>query len=325
MAEVSVLIPNYNHAHFLKERIDSVLRQTYQDFELIILDDCSTDNSKDIIEGYRSDLHVTTIVYNKVNSGSPFKQWQKGISLANGKYIWIAESDDWCEPTLLEELVNGVKENDGVVISYCGSVVISDRGEILYTSENKRFSEVKDGTAFVESHLLENNQIFNASMAIFNKASFNGISLEFTRYKFCGDWLFWIMLAQKGRVHISGKLLNYFRKHQADVSGRSVQDGTYFLEYSSIVKYLVEHHLINEQLYYSLLFKKYKELKDFEFSDSARKELSATYLKLIGTKNMTKFKSAEKRSHLHDLYIKIWIITPGFIKNTIRKIVPAKK
>ena len=56
---VSVIIPNYNHAPYLKERIDSVLNQTYQDFEVIILDDCSPDNSVEVIEQYRSNPHVS--------------------------------------------------------------------------------------------------------------------------------------------------------------------------------------------------------------------------------------------------------------------------
>ena len=84
--KVSVIVPNYNYAAYLEERIESVLNQSYQDFELIILDDCSTDNSRILIEQYRSDPHVSHIVYNEVNTGSPFKQWAKGIELAKGEY-----------------------------------------------------------------------------------------------------------------------------------------------------------------------------------------------------------------------------------------------
>ena len=71
--KVSVIIPNYNHSTFLTERIDSILNQTYQDFELIILDDCSIDNSVSIIESYRNNEHVTHIVLNEQNTGSTFK------------------------------------------------------------------------------------------------------------------------------------------------------------------------------------------------------------------------------------------------------------
>ena len=91
---VSIIIPNYNHAKFLDERIQSVLNQTYQNFELIILDDKSSDNSVEVINQYKDDPRVSSIIINKDNSGSTFKQWYKGIEIAKGEIIWIAESDD---------------------------------------------------------------------------------------------------------------------------------------------------------------------------------------------------------------------------------------
>ena len=87
---VSVIIPNYNHARFLDERIKSVLGQTYQNIEVIILDDCSTDNSREVIEKYRSNPKVTKIVYNEKNTGKPFQQWNKGMELAAGNIIWLS-------------------------------------------------------------------------------------------------------------------------------------------------------------------------------------------------------------------------------------------
>ena len=317
MPAVSVLIPNYNHASFLKERIDSVLKQTYRDFEVIILDDCSADNSREIIERYRTNDHVSHIIYNETNSGNTFKQWQKGIGLTAGEYIWIAESDDWCEPTLLETLMNGIECNDNIVISYCGAVVINNE-EILYTSDGKKISEVTDGIAFIKNEMQERNKIFNASMAIFKKHAFENISLEFTTYKYCGDWLFWIMLAQKGNVFESGKLLNYFRKHNADVSNKSMADGTYFIEYPRLTKYLLNNNLIDHKKYCYLLFRKYKWLKKFEGNGELKKELILSYQNLIGSKNRVKFYI---KDWVHKVYINIWIVTPGFIKNGIRKMV----
>lgn len=70
---VSVIVPNYNHAPYLKPRIDSIVNQTYHDFELILLDDCSTDNSREILESYRSNPHVTHIVYNEQNGRNTFR------------------------------------------------------------------------------------------------------------------------------------------------------------------------------------------------------------------------------------------------------------
>lgn len=105
MPTVSVIVPNYCHAPYLEQRIESILQQTFQDFELILLDDCSTDGSREILERYRNHPKVSGIFYNERNSGSPFKQWKKGLSKATGDYVWIAESDDFSSPCFLERCV----------------------------------------------------------------------------------------------------------------------------------------------------------------------------------------------------------------------------
>src|ERR1700686_241166 len=102
--KVSIIIPNYNHARYLRKRMDSVLGQTFQNFELILLDDCSTDESRSILLEYATDPRVR-IDFNEKNSGSTFRQWNKGVRLAHGEYVWIAESDDYADPHLLERLV----------------------------------------------------------------------------------------------------------------------------------------------------------------------------------------------------------------------------
>ncbi|TAE04306.1 MAG: glycosyltransferase family 2 protein, partial [Bacteroidetes bacterium] len=86
---ISVIVPNYNHAPYLLERIESILSQSFQDFELILLDDFSTDQSKEVLKKYQNHEKVSHLLLNEKNSGSTFKQWNKGISLAKGKYIWL--------------------------------------------------------------------------------------------------------------------------------------------------------------------------------------------------------------------------------------------
>ena len=121
MPQVSVIVPNYNHAPYLRQRLDSIFNQTFQDFEVIILDDCSTDNSKEVIEEYRNRSQVSHVVYNETNSGSPFKQWAKGFDLAQGEYIWIAESDDWAELNFLEKMFRILEKDDSLALAFCES------------------------------------------------------------------------------------------------------------------------------------------------------------------------------------------------------------
>ncbi|WP_419802411.1 glycosyltransferase family 2 protein [Mucilaginibacter sp.] len=259
MIEVSVIIPNYNHAQFLRQRIDTVLNQTFQDFELIILDDCSADNSKEVIEQYAENPKISHIIFNSANSGSPFLQWKKGIALAKGKYVWIAESDDWCEPSLLETLVEGIKKDDQSVISYCQMSCINEHNDIIWQSNHRCLSEVIESKAFIQDYLAVKVSIYNASMAIFKREKFKYVSPEFTTYKFSGDRLFWIQIARQGKTHISGKVLNYFRKHDKDVSGKAYKSGLNFIEELQIINWMYREELIDDDIYKRAFKKQYKE------------------------------------------------------------------
>ncbi len=214
---ISVLTPNYNHAKFLKERLDSIFNQTYQDFELIILDDCSTDNSREIIESYRNTQNVS-IHYNSKNSGSPFKQWKKGIMLARCEYIWIAESDDLAEPTFLETMVQKLKAGHG--LAYCRS---GDMDEYSNKKSNSFWADGLDekrwksdfeneGSKEIQNYLVYRNTIPNASACVFEK-KYAPLDCGFDKMRFCGDWLFWIKLLEKTSITYSSKTLSHFRHH----------------------------------------------------------------------------------------------------------------
>ncbi len=249
MTIVSVIIPNYNHAPYLQQRIESVLYQTYQNFELIILDDCSTDNSKEIIESYRSHSKISHVIYNETNSGSTFKQWERGIGLAQGDYIWIAESDDWCEATLLQTLVNGITFNTDCTVAYCQSFYIRNTNEIFHYSHAKQLEECMNGKDYINKHLVYHSSIYNASMALFKKEVYEKISKDFTNFRFCGDWVFWSEMVSHGDVFISGKLLNYFRFHDKDVSTNMYKTGLSFTELFRCMLLLKHKFSISDALY----------------------------------------------------------------------------
>lgn len=235
---VSVIIPNYNHAKYLEERIQSVINQTYQNYDLIILDDCSTDNSKEIIERYRSNTHVSHIVYNDKNSGQTFKQWQKGLGLAKGELIWIAESDDKCEPDFLETLVEQFEKNQDCVLAYCISILFNDNGDILGKSGTFGNDLQLSGVDFIKHYMCLGNAIWNASSAVFKKNVALGIDKQYESYKGAGDRLFWIEIAEKGNVAIVNKPLNFFRQHPNNSTKRYYADGTNQKEDKKILDYI---------------------------------------------------------------------------------------
>ena len=222
---VSVLIPNYCHASYLNERIDSVLAQTYQNFEVIIMDDCSTDNSREVIEQYRNHPRVREIVYNEINSGSTFNQWDKGITMAGGELIWIAESDDSCCPELLERLVEQFEQTEDLAVAYVQSVLINTYGEVIKMPVEKGNPIIYDGRYFIRTHLLYGTCIINASMAIFSREKSLGIDRCFKQFKSVGDWMFWVLMAETGKVAEVREPLNYFRRHEGTVTSRCSLNG----------------------------------------------------------------------------------------------------
>ena len=225
------------------------------------MDDCSSDNSKEIIEEYRFNNKISHIVYNDINSGSTFKQWEKGIDLAFGDLIWIAESDDWCESNFLSILVQAFSENDRIVLGYVQSYCIDVNDNIKYISIEKNLNVITNGISFINEKMIFRNCIINASMAIFKKSTFLKISKNYTSFKFCGDWLFWIELATHGDVYISGKILNYFRKHDQDVSGKNYLNGNNFIEELNVLYQLYDHKIIEKQLFYNSILLRYNNYR----------------------------------------------------------------
>lgn len=243
---VSIIIPNYNHEKYLKHRIDSVLNQTYQDFELIILDDKSKDNSINIIEKYRNHPKVSHLIYNEVNSGTTFKQWKKGIELAKGEYIWIAESDDYADTTFLEKVMFAIEKNNSI-LGFSKSYVVDEFNIIKRERADVFSSDFCNLDYFLSDLLLYGNVVYNASMVVFRKDAINeSIWNELTKLTYCGDWLFWANLAlnNKGTVSEVKEFLNYFRTHSSNVSNRSEVNGLTFLEGFPISKMIAKKQQI---------------------------------------------------------------------------------
>ena len=268
---VTVIVPNYNHARYLEQRLDSVFGQTYQNFEVIILDDCSTDNSLEVISRYKNNPHLSQIVVNDTNSGSVFRQWDKGINLAKGELIWIAESDDYCELNMLEELVGAYLAKPNVVVAFSSYVIFSDDG---YLSRSKnRTTQYFHGMRFVRGWMSMENAIMNASGAVFKRnAYYNLLSGEHMSYRGSGDWLFWSQIAVQGYVAFVRKNLTYFRLSPKTVTGKNMQSGLAKKEDSKV------QYFINENYHLSLWQKHmarvmHKKKHDSKISWIAQKEI----------------------------------------------------
>lgn len=240
---VSVIIPNYNHAAFLKQRINSVLSQTYKNYEIIILDDNSKDNSIDIIKQYESNEHVSHIIINAQNSGSPFIQWQKGIKLAKGEIIWIAESDDACERELLETLINEFNKDEDCVLAFCKSIKIDTNGNRIGEAGMKTYLHI-DGKSFFDKYLYRYCFINNASSAVFRKDVLGKIDWRHTNFKGSGDWILWIEISRCGNVAYINQPLNYFRIHGTNTTTQQLYSGKNEAEAIEVYRFMKDKRYI---------------------------------------------------------------------------------
>lgn len=226
--KISVIVPNYNYERYLKQRIESVLNQTYPPYEVILMDDCSTDGSVAILESYRKHPLVSRIMINDTNSGSTFKQWDKGIKVATGDYIWIAESDDFCDLHLLEELVTCLSVRPNTVIAYSTVMVVNQDGEkrdSVRLFPNQYFTSEE----YLKKYLSMSCAIRNASSVIFSRSAALSISRRYVTSSGAGDYWFWTELAMLGDVSVVNKQLSYFRRHDATVSSKKDTSGANFL------------------------------------------------------------------------------------------------
>ncbi|MDI6603793.1 MAG: glycosyltransferase family 2 protein [Thermoanaerobacteraceae bacterium] len=128
MPKVTVAIPTYNRAHYLKEAIESVLAQTYKDYELLIIDNASTDNTEDVVKIF-NDKRIKYIK-NETNIGM-VNNWNKCLDLAQGEYVIIFHDDDLMKPKLLEEEVKILDNNDDVVVVATNVTLIDENNNIL--------------------------------------------------------------------------------------------------------------------------------------------------------------------------------------------------
>ena len=248
MATVSVVIPNYNHGLYLRKRIDSVLGQTYQDFEVILLDDCSTDNSRDILKPYACDERVR-IEFNDQNSGTPFKQWNKGVRMARGKYVWIAESDDYADVCFLERMVPLLAEKSDVTFAYCRSHRIGEDDQLQgyadwylepWDAEHWKTDFLVEGYQECRRFFAFLNPVPNASAVLFRKQIYEQVGGADERYKVSADYQVWAKMALRGKIAYVADPMNYFRSHSANVRSHAVENELGATEHFYAMRWIVE-------------------------------------------------------------------------------------
>lgn len=244
--KVSVIVPNYNYGKYIKKRIDSIRKQTYPIYELIILDDASTDGSAEQLKEMVLDMKVkcpemrVRFVGNTKNSGKAMVQWKKGFELAEGDFVWIAEADDLSSRRFLEEIMKAFDDPE-VVLSYTESMIINSAG--LMIAPNFRWSRdkektghykqsyVKEGCREIEEIMAIRCTIPNVSGVVFRKKAVKLKDLEkaigFTQV---GDWYLYTRVIEGGKISYNRKSLNKFRIHGGSKTAESKKNRKHYEE-----------------------------------------------------------------------------------------------
>lgn len=256
---VSVIVPNYNHAQYLPRRMDSILQQSYRDFELILLDDASTDNSVEVLEQYAGGVDVR-LVKNERNTGSPCLQWLKGMDVANGEILWIAESDDASEKGFLAALLPAFND-PSVALAYSDSRVIDDQDAVFGDYQDAEYltslSPTKwrsDYTNTAEQEINDalgvKNTILNISSALLRKKPVDEKARDtLASMRIAGDWYFIVRQIKDSRVRYTAARLNYHRRHVESVIGKTITEKRiqdFFREFCVVQQYIFENYLLRE-------------------------------------------------------------------------------
>lgn len=274
---VSVVIPNYNHKKYLKQRIDSVLSQTFTNFEVILLDDCSTDNSQQLLLSYKDNPHISYISLGTKNSGSPFFQWEKGVRLAKGKYLWIAESDDCASPDFLAATVEQMELHPDAQLCITGSYIIDSNNNPIQTNEFDNWevdgkSYLFPSDDYLISRMLGQNTVYNASMVLFRKnGCISNISSRYREMHYCGDWLFWVEQIRKGNIIEIHQKLNYFRKHGDNTTIKGIHEGNALGEVAAIKNLFYTQIIQNPEAILEDKYHFYRAVKKFPISTHRQK------------------------------------------------------
>jgi glycosyltransferase involved in cell wall biosynthesis len=235
LPRISVVVPNYNYARYMQDRLGAIFRQSQPVHEILVLDDCSTDDSLQVIPAVAEAAdRIIRVVPNVQNSGSVFAQWRKAAELASGDLLWIAEADDLSDADFLLRATALLAHDPAVVLAFTDSRTIDVDGAPQWDSYKGYYGTVEPGALarteifeaadFVQRFLATKNLILNVSAVVWRRtallAALDACQAELREYRMAGDWRLYLQaLALPGaRIGYEAAPLNVHRRHAQSVT-----------------------------------------------------------------------------------------------------------
>ena len=220
---VTVVVASYNHARYLKRRMDSLLAQTYRQLEILVIDDRSPDNSVEILRTYEADPRVKLIV--REQNGGWVAVSNQGAELARGEFLLFGNCDDACDPRLVERLVDAMHKHPSAGIAFSRSVFTDENDRVIgddFATRERDFRrlcqhDVLIPAARMSRFLLDSCAIPNLSAALFRNRCFADVGMLSPNYRVCSDWDLYFRIAASYDVAYVAEPLNQFRQHEATI------------------------------------------------------------------------------------------------------------
>lgn len=207
MPKVSVLIPSYNHERYLRECVDSALEQTYQDREIIVIDDASKDSSQEILRTYGDRIRFSV---NDPNVGT-YPTLNRALAMACGEYVAILNSDDRWRPHKLERQVTLMDSNPDMTFCHTyGEFIDENANRIDGAPMGFRFPITPTGNIY---HLFIANNTAIASSVVMRTEIARAQGGFDESFRNLGDWDMWLRLSEIGKVGFIHEPLTEYRVH----------------------------------------------------------------------------------------------------------------
>jgi glycosyltransferase involved in cell wall biosynthesis len=208
---VSVIVPNYNHASYLGMTLDAILAQTCEDFELLVVDDASSDDSPEVIEEYQKrDSRIIPVLF-RTNSGVSYCR-NRAIEKSRGEYIAFCDADDIWNKDKLKAQIDRLETLREYDVAFSDAMIIDEHGKKTGQTFSAKYGKPKDIEGNLFWQLCETNFINNSSV-ILRKRCVDTVGLLDERLRYLQDWLYWICLARHFRFLSLDSILVEYRVH----------------------------------------------------------------------------------------------------------------
>jgi len=212
MPLVSLVTPTFNQSNYIKETIESVLRQDYPNVEYIVVDDGSTDGTSEILDKYSCKIKIV-----RQNNSGQGAALNKGWELCSGDYIGYLSSDDLLDSSAIQKLVDFMLRDSEIVCAYPNSNLIDEKSKIIKNAVCKDFS-LKE--------VLIKQECWIGPGALLRRDVYDKVGGWKTNLKLAPDREYWLRVSNYGKIKMLKECLAGYRLHRESISYREISEAT---------------------------------------------------------------------------------------------------